>query len=104
MEPNCSRLVSLLLQFAYLQLLDLLTTVAFLVHGIAEANPFVRWVLNRCDNPLTGLVVVKGLAVLLGLYCWRMRKSHVLWRMNLLFALVVAWNLGILIIGSARAI
>ena len=36
----------LLLQYSYLQMLDLLTTVAFLLHGIHEGNPLVRLALR----------------------------------------------------------
>jgi Domain of unknown function (DUF5658) len=94
----------LLLQFAYLQLLDLMTTVAFLVNGIQEANPLVRLVIDRSHNPISALIAVKVLAVLLGAYCWRMGRERVLTRMNLLFAVVVAWNLGALIVGSIHSI
>jgi hypothetical protein len=92
----------LLIQFGYLQLLDLLTTVAFLVNGIQEANPLVRLAIDVSPNPLGGLVAVKLAAMLLGLYCWRMGRTRILTRINLLFALVVAWNLAALILGSVR--
>ena len=32
----------LLLQYSYLQVLDFMTTVAFLLHGVHEGNPLVR--------------------------------------------------------------
>ncbi len=92
-----------LLQFVYLQLLDLLTTLAFLLNGIREANPLVRWALNAAPTPLGGLLGVKVLAVLLGLYCWRFGKERLLVRINLLFAVLVAWNLVALIAGSVLA-
>jgi len=41
----------LLLQYAYLQVLDFLTTVAFLLHGIREANPLVRMALLYAPHP-----------------------------------------------------
>lgn len=93
----------LLIQFAYLQMLDLMTTIAFLANGVQEANPLVRLVLERSPNPVGGLVMIKVLAVLLGIYCWRMGRSRVLSRMNVMFAIVVAWNLVALIVGSVRA-
>jgi hypothetical protein len=92
----------LLLQFAYLQLLDLLTTVAFLVHGVREANPLVRMAVEGCSNPLIGLIAVKGAAMALGLYCWKNGRGRALARINLLFAAVVAWNLAALIAGPGR--
>ena len=92
-----------LVQFVYLQLLDLLTTVAFLVQGVQEGNPLVRWVIGASSNPLSGLLGVKVLALVLGLFCWRMGKQRLLGRVNLLFAALIAWNLVALIAGSVLA-
>jgi hypothetical protein len=75
-----------------------------MVNGIQEANPFVRFAMRTSPNPVGGLLAVKVLAVLLGLYCWRRRRTHVLSRINLLFACVVAWNLAALIIGSLHPV
>jgi hypothetical protein len=95
--------VNYLVQFVYLQLLDLLTTVAFLLNGIHEGNPLVRWVLRTAPSPLGGLLGVKILAVLLGLYCWRFGKQRLLGRINIMFAALIAWNLVALIAGSVVA-
>jgi hypothetical protein len=46
----------LLLQYAYLQVLDFMTTVAFMLHGIKEANPLVRMALLYSPHPLGGLL------------------------------------------------
>jgi hypothetical protein len=97
------RVNQLLLQYTYLQVLDFLTTIAFLLHGVREGNPLVRYFLNTSTNPINGLLVVKFLAVLLGLYCWRMGRVKLLARINFLFALLVAWNLVALILGSLRS-
>ena len=90
----------ILLQYSYLQVLDFLTTIAFLINGIKEANPLVRFALNAGPSPMGGLIAVKILAVLLGIYCWRMGRQRLLSRINVLFALLVAWNLVALIVGS----
>ena len=90
----------LLLQYSYLQVLDFMTTVAFLMHGIHEGNPLVRFALQYSPNPLGGLLAIKVLAVALGLYCWKGGRERLLGRINILFALVVAWNLVALILGS----
>jgi hypothetical protein len=90
----------LFIQFAYLQLLDLMTTIAFLVNGVEEANPFVHFVIHQAPNPIGGLVALKVFAIILGMYCWRMGRRRVLSGMNVLFALVVAWNLAALIVRS----
>ena len=94
----------LLVQYSYLQVLDFLTTVAFMINGVQEANPVVRMALRYSPHPLTGLLAVKVAAVLLGLYCWMRGRDRLLTRMNLLFALLVAWNLAALIISSAMRV
>jgi hypothetical protein len=73
-----------LTQYSYLQLLDLLTTLAFLLRGLQEGNPVVRLALNVAPDPLTGLLAVKLVALGLGFYCWRMGRERLLQRMNLL--------------------
>jgi hypothetical protein len=90
----------LLLQFSYLQVLDLMTTVAFLLNGVREGNPLVRMAVQYAPNPIGGLLAVKAAALLLGVYCWRAGRDRLLTRINLLFALVVAWNLAALILAS----
>ena len=90
----------LLLEYSYLQVLDFMTTVAFLLHGVHEGNPLVRAALKYAPNPLGGLLAVKVLAVALGFYCWKGGRQRLLNRMNLLFAGIVAWNMFALIIGS----
>ncbi len=92
------------LQDSYVQLLDLLTTMAFLLRGIREGNPLVRFALDLAPSPLAGLVLVKVVAIALGLYCWRMGRERLLGRMNLLFAVVVAWNLLSLIVGLSTGL
>lgn len=88
----------LVMQYSYLQMLDLLTTIAFLVHGVQEGNPFVRWMLGVAPSPLAGLIAIKALAILLGIYCWRMGKNRLLAGINVFFAAIVAWNLVALIV------
>ena len=80
------------LNYAYLQVLDFLTTIAFLTHGVREANPFVRLVLDFVPNPIAGLLAVKLMALVLGLYCWRLKRERLLSWINILFVALVAWN------------
>ena len=98
-----SSLSPLLWQYLYLQILDFLTTIAFLVNGVREGNPLVRLALGVGSNPIGSLLAVKFLAFLLGFYCWRTGKRQLLSRINLLFAVLVAWNLVALILSSVRA-
>ncbi len=92
----------LLLQYSYLQVLDFLTTVAFLLNGVREGNPIVRFAMQASPNPMVGLLLVKLAAVALGIFCWMQGRNHVLRRINILFAVIVAWNLAALIIGSVQ--
>jgi len=90
----------LLLQYSYLQVLDFLTTVAFLLQGVREGNPLVRLAISYAPNPLGGLLLVKVAAICLGLYCWHRGRGRVLARMNWMFAFIVAWNLFSMIVGT----
>jgi hypothetical protein len=91
-------------QFWYLQVLDFLSTVAFLLYGVQEANPIVRWFLEISSSPLQGLLIVKVVAIALGILVWHKGKLRLLARINLLFAVVVTWNLVALIIGAITMI
>ncbi|MGI8742999.1 MAG: DUF5658 family protein [Bryobacteraceae bacterium] len=90
----------LLLQYSYLQVLDFLTTVAFLMSGVKEGNPLVRLIMSSSPSGVVGLMLVKAAAVVLGIYCWRMGRERILVRINILFAIVIAWNLVALILGT----
>lgn len=91
----------LILQYSYLQILDFLTTIAFLVNGVKEANPIVVFSMRLTQSPLGSLLFIKLAAVALGLYCWRVGKHQLLARFNIVFAALVAWNIIALIMGSA---
>ena len=96
-------MTSLLWQFSYLQVLDYLTTIAFLLIGVQEGNPLVRLCMEVAPSPILGLTVVKLSALLLGVYCLKLGKDRLLSRINIMFAMLVAWNLVALILGAARA-
>jgi hypothetical protein len=92
----------LILQYSYLQVLDFLTTIAFMINGVREANPLVRLAVHYSPYPWGGLLAVKLAAVGLGLYCWTRGRERLLGRMNLLFAILIAWNLTALIMATAQ--
>lgn len=92
--------MSVFAQFVYLQLLDALTTVAFLMNGVGEANPLVRLALTQSWNPLGGLLLIKVAAVGLGVYCLVGSRTQLLRKANAFFALLVAYNLVVVIITS----
>lgn len=92
----------ILFQYSYLQMLDFLTTIAFLMNGVQEGNPLVRWALVAAPSPFLGLLFVKLAALGLGLYCWQSRKLQLLSKINLGFAVLIAWNLLSLIVKAAQ--
>lgn len=96
-------MTALMWQFSYLQLLDFLSTVAFLLLGIQEGNPVVRLAIQVAPTPFHGLAAIKIAALALGIYCLKVGRVRLLARINLLFAIVVAWNLVALIMGAAQS-
>jgi hypothetical protein len=84
---------SLLIMFAYLQVLDLMTTLVFLAAGVSEANPFINYLMSFGPTPALGLAAGKSLGVLLGFYCWKFDRLALLSRANIFFGLLVMWNL-----------
>ena len=94
-------MVSLLAQFLYLQLLDVLTTLAFLSGGIQEINPLIRLLIGGAGSPLVGLLAAKLIALGLAGYCWRSRRFRLLARVNIFYAVLVAWNLVAFLVSAA---
>jgi Domain of unknown function (DUF5658) len=92
----------LLIQFVFLQICDLLTTLAFLRLGVSEANPLVRLALGVArTNPAAVLLSVKGVGILCGWYAWHSGRRRLLVRTNWLFAACVVWNVLAIAVGSA---
>lgn len=92
---------AILMRYSYLQLLDLLTTMVFLLLGVREGNPLVRFSIGAAGSPLAGLLLIKGGAVALALFCWWSGRMRLLSRVNLFFAVVIAWNLVALVVAAA---
>ncbi len=101
LASGAAQLTQQLYQYSYLQALDFLTTVAFLLNGVEEGNPIVRWAIQAAPSPLAGLLFVKIVALGLGIYCWHRGKLGLLTKMNVGFAALIAWNLISLIMKSA---
>jgi hypothetical protein len=91
----------ILLAFICLQAMDILTTLLFLHHGVAEANPLIRAALTGSIQPAMALVLAKVLAIALATFAWRSGRTRLLWKVNLLFALCVAWNLAATLVEHA---
>jgi hypothetical protein len=92
--------LSVLAEFIYLQVLDLLTTLAFMMYGIAELNPVVKWAMRESPSAFGGLFLVKVAAVLLALVCMAHSKQRLLRGVNIFFAGLVAYNVVVLIINA----
>jgi hypothetical protein len=82
----------MLFAFICLQVMDTLTTLLFLHHGVAEANPLIRAALAGSAQPGVVLLLFKALAIALATFAWRSGRKGLLRKMNLLFLLCVAWN------------
>ena len=88
----------LLVQFVFLQLCDLFTTLVFLRLGVSEANPAVRFVMGAVRaQPAVGLVALKLAALACGWYAWRSGRRRMLGRINGLFAVCVVWNVAAIV-------
>ena len=83
--------VPLLEVFIFLQLADLLTTVAGLRLGAQEMNPVVR--LMMTFGTLEGLIFCKLLMVSMAAVVLWWQRSRVILIVNYLFAMLVVWNL-----------
>lgn len=90
----------LLAEFAYLQLLDVLTTLAFLMQGVAEANPLVNWAMQQEPSPVQGLILLKAVGLVIAAYCIVLSRRRLLRKINIFFAVLVAYNLVCLILAS----
>jgi hypothetical protein len=90
-----------LLLFVVLQFCDAFTTLVFLRHGVAEANPVVRFAFTLSATPWLPLIVLKTFACGLAYLAWRTRRLRLLLRANWFFGLCVVWNLAALAVARA---
>ena len=84
---------SLLLRCAFLQMLDVATTLLFLARGVAEANPLVKWSISITHGNLWGLLAVKSLACVLVAVTVSSGRIRVVETMNRFFTFLATWNL-----------
>jgi hypothetical protein len=80
--------------FLYLQALDFLTTVVGFEYGLAEASPFVRWLLHF--GPVAGVFLSKLLAAALAAVCVFLHKPFLVRWINYWYGALVLWNLGVM--------
>jgi hypothetical protein len=86
--------------FFSLQALDVLTTLIGLRLGAAEASMFVNRLIRL--GPLPGLLLAKVFAVLLLMTAVRYHRQRLIVFLNYWFALVVTWNLVMIVRSAAR--
>ena len=84
--------MAILFVFLILQLCDAATTLIFLARGVSEGNPLIRALMHVSD-PAIALAMVKAAACGMAIIAWRSRRTVLLRRANIFFALCVAWNL-----------
>jgi hypothetical protein len=81
-------------------MMDMLTTVAFMMYGIAKVNPVVKWAMRESPSALGGLFLVKVAAVMLALFCMARSQQKLLRGANIFFTGVVAYNIFVLIMNA----
>jgi len=86
----------MILLFAGLQALDVLTTWLGLRHGLGEASPAVRLFLGAGAGPLAGLIFSKLVAFGLLAALLAAGRPRALRNVNFWYTALVAWNLALL--------
>jgi hypothetical protein len=87
--------------FFALQALDVLTTLMGLRMGAREASVFVGRLLEL--GPVAGLLVSKCFAVILVAAALGFKRPRVIVFLNLMFAVLITWNLLMILIASVAA-
>ena len=84
-----------LITFVTLQVLDILTTLMGLQMGAREASIFIGRLMQV--GPVAALLIAKLFAVVLAATALRFRRPRVVVFLNYWFALVVSWNLAMIV-------
>jgi hypothetical protein len=90
-----------LIIFAYLQLMDFLTTVGTIAMGGAEGNPFAAAAMDILGVwPATGLLKLLSLAA--AWFCLKVGlRRPVVWA-NWLYSVIIPWNVLMMISAGVR--
>ncbi len=84
--------------FVLLQILDFMTTLVGLRMGGAEMSPFIS-LLMKVSDPVIGLALAKAVGFLLAGVCLWMNRTRVIYLVNYFFAVLVVWNLYMILRG-----
>ena len=87
--------------FIYLQLLDLLTTLAGFRMGAAEASPFIRMLMHA--GPAMGVILAKLCALALGGFCIYLKKENLIRWISYWYGGLVIWNLMVMLAAPVSA-
>ena len=93
-RPSHSYASSLVL-FLYLQVLDVLTTLAGFSLGASEGSPFISALIRW--GPLAGTLASKLFAVVILIACLWLRRLYLLRWINVWYAALTVWNLCIVL-------
>jgi Domain of unknown function (DUF5658) len=87
--------------FVVLQVLDILTTLMGLEMGAQEASMFLGQLMRV--GPVAALLIAKIMAVLLVATALKFKRPRVVVFLNYWFAVLVSWNLVMILITRLRA-
>jgi hypothetical protein len=87
--------------FVVLQVLDILTTLMGLQMGAREASMFIGRLMQV--GPVAALLIAKLFAVLLVAAAMRFKRPRVVVFLNYWFAVVVSWNLVMIVVTLTTA-
>jgi Domain of unknown function (DUF5658) len=89
-RPHTQRVITAaMIVFIALQCMDLLTTLAAFSQGGVELNPIVRSLMPWTGR---GVAVLVSKAIVISLVLLLNRRNRILRFANVLYAMVVAWN------------
>lgn len=84
-----------LITFVTLQVLDILTTLIGMQLGATEGSIFIRHLMNV--GPVAALLIAKLFAAFLVATALRMKRPRLIVFLNLAFAVLVSWNLVVIL-------
>jgi hypothetical protein len=83
--------------FVYLQLLDLLTSMAGFKVGAHEVSPFIAKLIHT-SSPLLGLAAAKIIGLAIGAACVALNRTRLIGWINYWYAALIVWNLCIILV------
>lgn len=86
--------------FVILQVLDIFTTLLGLRMGASESSLFIGRLMHA--GPVAALLIAKLFAVVLVMIALKMRRPRAVVFLNYWFAVIVTWNLAMIVIAGLR--